>query len=141
MIKLLSYLKEIKSDVIKSVIFVTASQLSSLSLPLLMSFIINNGIANADMEYIKKIGLLMGFLSAFHVVISGVNSYYTSKASGLYAKSLRERIFSKVETLSRSDIDKVGTASLITRSTSDVKVLQDFVLMSLRMIIAVPIML
>ena len=141
MIKVLSYLKEIKSDVIKSVIFVTASQLSSLSLPLLMSFIINNGIANADMEYIKKIGLLMGFLSAFHVVISGVNSYYTSKASGLYAKSLRERIFSKVETLSRSDIDKVGTASLITRSTSDVKVLQDFVLMSLRMIIAVPIML
>lgn len=141
MIKVLSYLKEIKSDVIKSVIFVTASQLSSLSLPLLMSFIINNGIANADMEYIKKIGLLMGFLSAFHVVISGVNSYYTSKASGLYAKSLRERIFSKVETLSRSDIDKVGTASLITRSTSDVKVLQDFVLMSLRMIVAVPIML
>lgn len=141
MIKVLKYLKTMKGDAVAAMIFVLLAQVSTLSLPLLMSLIINNGIANADMEYIKKVGLVMGLVSALHVVISTFSSYFTSKTSALYAKVLRESIFLKVEALSQSDIDKIGTPSLITRSTNDVKVLQDFVLQSLRIIIAVPIML
>lgn len=141
LIKILKYLKSIKGDAAAAMIFVLIAQISTLALPLLMSFIVNNGIVNSDMEYIKRVGLIMGIVSALHVLISTCSSYYTSKTSAGYAKILREEIFLKVESLSQSDIDKIGTPSLITRSISDVKVLQDFVLMGLRMIIAAPIML
>lgn len=141
MIKALKYLKRIKKDAIIALISVLVTQVFSLALPLLMSFIINNGIANSDLDYIKKIGLVMGAVSVLHVFVSVISSYFSSKTSELYAKNLREEIFLKVQSLSKADIEKIGTASLITRTTNDVKVLQDLVLTGLRMIISVPIML
>ncbi|MBR6567304.1 MAG: ABC transporter ATP-binding protein [Clostridia bacterium] len=122
-------------------IFVVLSQVSNLSLPLLMSEIINNGIANGDMSYIVKIGTIMMAVSAFGVCVNVINSYFSSKTSAAYGKILRRELFLKVESLSQTDIDKIGTPSLITRCTNDVKVIQDFILTCLRMIISVPIML
>lgn len=139
--QLMKYLKHIKKPVILAMIFAVLSQISNLTLPVLMSSIINNGIANSDIEYIKKLGLVMMGISALSVVIAVFNSFYSSKTSALYGKLLRREIFLKVESLSQRDIDKVGTPSLITRCTNDVRVIQDFVLTSLRMIISVPIML
>lgn len=139
--QLLKHLKYIKKPVIAAMIFAVLSQISNLTLPLLMSSIINNGIANSDIDYIKKVGLVMMGVSGLGVVIAVFNSYYSSKTSALYGKLLRREIFLKVESLSQRDIDKIGTPSLITRCTNDVRVIQDFVLTSLRMIISVPIML
>lgn len=141
MFKALKYLKQIKGDVVKALVLVVLNQLSNLVLPLMMSLIINVGIANTDMQYIKKVGFLMAVVSALHVALAVGNSYYTSKASAGYARILREDLFLKVESLSQNDIDKIGTASLITRCTSDVKVMQDFILQGMRMIISSPIML
>lgn len=122
-------------------IFAVISQLGSLVLPLMMSSIINEGIANGDVAYIKEMGMYMMLVSALAVIIACFNSYYSSKTATSYGKILRREIFLKVESLSQRDIDIVGTPSLITRCTNDVKVLQDFVLMGLRMIISAPIML
>lgn len=122
-------------------IFVVLSHGASLILPMMMSSIINNGIANEDMNYIKNVGILMMAVSALGVIISVLNSYYSSKTSAEYGRLLRREIFLKVEELSQSDIDKIGTPSLITRCTNDVRVMQDFVLQGLRMIISVPVML
>ncbi len=141
MIRLLKHLKTIKKPVIAAMIFAVLSQLGSLVLPLMMSTLINNGIANADLDYIKKMGIYMMLVSAVAVVIACLNSYYSSKTAALYGKILRQEIFLKVESLSQRDIDIVGTPSLITRCTNDVKVLQDFVLQGLRMIISSPILL
>lgn len=141
MIRLLKHLKYLKKSTIATMIFVVLSQVASLVLPLMMSSIINNGIANEDMEYIKRVGLLMMLVSAVGVIISTLNSYFSSKTATAYGKILRREIFLKVEDLSQSDIDKIGTPSLITRCTNDVKVMQDFVLQGLRMIISAPIML
>ena len=141
MLRLLSFLKTIKKPVAAAMIFAVVSQLGSLVLPLMMSSIINNGIANGDIEYIKKMGLGMMAVSALAVIIACFNSYYSSKTATFYGRNLRREIFLKVESLSQRDIDVVGTPSLITRCTNDVKVLQDFVLMGLRMIISAPIML
>lgn len=141
MIRLLKHLKYLKKPTVAAMIFVVLSQVTSLVLPLMMSSIINNGIANEDMAYIKKVGILMMLVSALGVVISTLNSYYSSKTATAYGKILRREIFLKVESLSQSDIDKIGTPSLITRCTNDVKVMQDFVLQGLRMIISAPIML
>ncbi len=122
-------------------IFVVLSQVGSLVLPLLMSNIINVGIANADIEYIKRTGLIMMGVSALSVIVACLNSYFSGKTSAGYGKILRREIFLKVESLSQSDIDTIGTPSLITRCTGDVNVMQDFVLQGLRMIISAPIML
>ena len=139
--QLLKHLKSLKKPVIAAMIFAVLSQVSNLTLPVLMSSIINNGIAYGDIDYIKKVGLIMMGISALGVVIAVFNSYFSSKTSALYGKVLRREIFLKVESLSQRDIDRVGTPSLITRCTNDVRVIQDFVLTSLRMIISVPIML
>lgn len=141
MIRLLKYLKQIKKPAIAAMIFVVLSQICSLSLPLLMSAIINNGIANGDISYIKNTGIVMMCVSAFGVGVSVLNSYFSSKTSSAYGKILRRELFLKVESLSQTDIDVIGTPSLITRSTNDVKVIQDFILTGLRMIISVPVML
>lgn len=141
MVKLLKLIGQIKKPAIGAMIFVVLSQASSLILPMMMSNIINVGIANEDMAYIKRIGALMMLVSAMGIVVSCFNSYFSSKTAALYGKILRGKIFRKVESLSQSDIDKVGTPSLITRCTNDVTVMQDFVLQGLRMIISAPIML
>ena len=141
MVKVLRYLKPIRKDVGLSMIFIVLGQLMTLVLPLLMSMIINNGIKNADMAYIKRVGLLMIAVSVVGVVISSFSSFYSSRTATSFSRILREKLFLKVETLSQSDIDTIGTPSLITRCTNDVKVMQDFVLQSMRMIISAPIML
>ncbi|MGN0448509.1 MAG: ABC transporter ATP-binding protein [Acutalibacteraceae bacterium] len=143
MIRLLKHLKTIKGPVIAAMIFAVLSQVGSLVLPLMMSSIINNGINGEapDIDYIKKMGIMMMAVSAFAVIIAALNSYYSSKTSATYGKILRREIFLKVESLSQRDIEKVGTPSLITRCTNDVRVIQDFILQGLRMIISAPIML
>ena len=122
-------------------ILVLLAQGMTLALPMLMSQIINVGIQNKDLDYIKRVGLIMIAVSALGVGISVLSSYFSSKTATCYGKILREKIFLKVETLSQGDIDHIGTPSLITRCTSDVQVMQDFILQLIRIIIASPIML
>lgn len=141
LIKALKHLKPIAGTVALSILFVVFVQALSLALPLLMSLIINNGIAAGDIEYIKRTGLVMAVVSALNILVSVLSSYFTSKTSAAYGKIMREKIFLKVESLSHSDIEHIGTPSLITRCTNDVKVLQDFLLQGMRMILAAPVML
>lgn len=117
------------------------SQGMALLLPALMSLIVNNGIGNKDMDYIWRMGGLMIVGAVLGLVFSVFNAYYTSKLSTSYGKILREKVFMKVEGLSQCDIDKIGTSSLITRSTNDVKQLQDYIMICVRMILSAPVML
>ena len=141
LIRLLKYLKSMKGSTAAAMFFVVISQAGSLILPVLMSMIVNNGIANEDIDYITKVGIVMMCVSAFAVIVATFNSYFSSKTAANYGKLLRRDLFLKVESLSQRDIEKIGTPSLITRCTNDVKVLQDFVLQCLRIIISAPIML
>lgn len=141
LIRLLKYLKTMKGATLAAMFFVVISQAGSLILPVLMSEIVNKGIANSDIDYITKIGTVMMCVSAAAVIIAGFNSYFSSLTAAAYGKLLRRDLFLKVESLSQKDIEKIGTPSLITRCTNDVKVLQDFVLQCLRIIISAPIML
>lgn len=141
MIRLLKQLKEIKGTAALSMLFAILAQGGGLVLPLLMSDIINNGIMNGDVDYIKRMGIVMMAISALSVVISVLGSYFSSRTAALFSKNLRRTLFLKVETLSKGDIEKIGTPSLITRCTNDVRIVQDFVLQGLRMIISAPIML
>ncbi len=141
MFRLLKKLKPIKKSVIAAMIFAVVSQLGSLVLPVMMSDIINNGIKNEDVNYVIRVGSLMMCVSAVAVFVAVLNSYFSSKTSANFGRILRREIFVKVESLAQNDIDIIGTPSLITRSINDVRVMQDFILQSLRMIISAPIML
>lgn len=141
MIKILGRLKQIKGRASLALIFVVLTQLSGLVLPLLLSLIINNGIGREDMQYITQKGGLMIGVCALNVILAVLNNYFSASTSMGFGRILRREIFVKVESLSQIDTDKIGTPSLITRCTNDVKVLQDFILQTLRMIIAAPIML
>ena len=141
MIRILRFLKPIRQYVALSVVLMLISQGMALLLPYLMRIIVNEGIGNLDLDYIKKMGGLMFIGALLGLLFSVANAYYTSKLSTAYGKVLREQVFLKVESLSQCDIDKIGASSLITRSTNDVKQMQDFILVTVRMILAAPVML
>ena len=141
MIRILGFLKPVKKYVALSVLLMLVSQGMALLLPALMSQIVNNGIGNKDLVYIKQMGLAMFGGAVLGLLFSVLNAYCTSKLAAMYGMILREKVFLKVESLSQCDVDKIGAASLITRSTNDVKQLQDFILVMVRMVLSAPVLL
>ena len=141
MLKLLRYLKPHKHFALFTLFLAAINNVLTLGFPLLLSEIINNGINKGDLESIKSDGILMLVCCFIAMLVSIANSYCSSKVSTSFAGELRADIFNKVETFSQGDIDKIGIPSLITRTINDIRQVQDFILMSLRTIISVPIML
>ena len=141
MLKLLRYLKPHKNFALFTLFFAAINNVLTLGFPLLLSKIINEGINKGDLESIKSDGIIMLVCCFIAMLVSVANSYCSSKVSTSFAGELRADIFNKVESFSQGDIDKIGIPSLITRTINDIRQVQDFILMSLRTIISVPIML
>ncbi|HBL40611.1 MAG TPA: multidrug ABC transporter ATP-binding protein [Ruminococcaceae bacterium] len=143
--KLLQYLKPYKNETVLTMLLHLIGNAMTLALPLMMSLIINKGINNPDhtagLDYIKKVGLLMLALSAFGAVVSVTASYFSSKASMGFGANLRRAVFRKVEALSECDLEKIGTPSLITRTTTDINRIQETTIACLNIMISIPIML
>lgn len=141
MLKLFRFLKPYWLFIIGVVIFTLSSAMSELYLPNLMGDIVNNGIVNGDTSYIFKVGskmLIFALLASLSMILS---SFLSSKASMGFGRDLRNRVFKHVEGYSLNEFDKIGTASLITRTTNDISQIQQVTLMSLRMMIRAPLML
>ena len=141
MFKLLRYLKPHKHFALFTLFLAAINNVLTLGFPLLLSEIINEGINKGDLESIKSDGILMLVCCFIAMLVSIANSYCSSKVSTSFAGELRADVFNKVESFSQGDIDKIGIPSLITRTINDIRQVQDFILMSLRTIISVPIML
>ena len=106
-----------------------------------MADIVDKGIALGDTALIWRIGgrmLLVAFLGTICAVVS---SYMSARVSAAYGKQLRSVVFSHATSLSVYEFDKIGTASLITRTTNDVSQVQMVVLMSMRIFMFAPMML
>ncbi|MCR4925672.1 MAG: ABC transporter ATP-binding protein/permease [Clostridiales bacterium] len=138
--KVLSYLKPYARSVIGAIIFTTAGSGLGLLLPLIMSQILNNGVSGGKLSYIYKMGSIMVGIAILAVIFSIIASYSSARAAAGFGRQVRKEIFHKVETLSQNDIDKIGTPSLITRSTNDIRQIQELLLIALRIIISAPIM-
>lgn len=109
--------------------------------PELMSKIVDLGIQQKRIPYILQTGGFMVGLSLIAIAANVGNIYYSSRASVGFATELRKGLFNKIQEFSFSNLDKLSTASLVTRLTSDVNVLQEVVMMSLRLLIRAPLML
>ncbi|AXI00166.1 ABC transporter ATP-binding protein [Sporosarcina sp. PTS2304] len=114
--------------------------MSELYLPTLMADIIDNGVVVGNIPYIWKIGGLMLGVSLLSALASVAVSYYSSKAAMGLGRDIRRKVFTHVESFSLQDFDKLGTASLITRTTNDITQIQQVVIMILRMVVSAPIM-
>lgn len=138
--KVLSMLKPHKWTLLLSILFATVNTVMQLLLPTYTKDI-QASILAYDMESIWRIGGYMLAFTLIGVVTSILNTYFSTKTSVGYSITLRTYIFDKVSHLSQSDIDKIGVASLVTRTTNDVRQVHDIVLSTLKSLIPVPIML
>lgn len=111
-----------------------------LLLPAYMSDIIDNGIVAGDMDHIKRVGLIMIGVALAAVIFSVTGSLFASMTAAKSARSIRQALFTKVTAFSRAEIETFSTASLITRSTNDVQMIQQATVMCLRMMIFAPVM-
>jgi ATP-binding cassette subfamily B multidrug efflux pump len=140
MLKLFRYLKPFRL-LIGAVILLTIIQTASeLILPALMAHIVDTGIVNRDMTGIVRSGMLMlaaAFIGAAGVVVA---SYVSALVSEGFGRSIRERIYVKVEELSLSSFQSLGASSLMTRTTNDVTQVQNVVQISLRVVLLAPLM-
>jgi|AGTN01.1.fsa_nt_gi ABC-type multidrug transport system, ATPase and permease components len=139
MLKLLKYLKPYRWQALIIVLLTTLQALSQLYLPNLMSDIVNKGIVGEDIALIVNIGLEMLGISLLAVAATIVSQLFASRTAVGFAKDLRHDIFSSVQAYSLNEFDKIGTASLITRSTNDVTQIQNVMVMILTMLLSAPI--
>ena len=109
--------------------------------PELMSKIVDQGVNQKNLEYILHTGGIMVILSIVAIAANIGNIYFSSRASVGFAAELRKGLFNKIQEFSFSNLDKLSSASLVTRVTNDVNILQEVIMMSLRLLIRAPLML
>lgn len=138
--KLLENVGEYKKDSILTPIYVVLEVIMEVIIPLLMSKIVDVGLANNDIKYVVKVGLVM-LLSSFLALFFGMTSGKTAaKASTGFSKNLRKAMYDKIQTYSFSNIDKFSTSGLVTRLTTDVTNIQNAYQMCIRVLVRAPIM-
>lgn len=140
MIRLFRFLKPYWVPLVFVLALIFLQTLSDLYLPTLMADIVDKGIVEGDVPFILKVGGFMLLVAAGGVICSIAASYLSSKISVGYGKILRGKVFSHVENFSLNEFDKIGTASLITRTTNDITQVQQVFIMILRMMVMAPMM-
>lgn len=140
MIKLYRYLKPYTLAVISVLIFVALQSMGDLYLPTLMSDIINEGVMSGDTGKILSIGGKMLLVAGAGAVCAIIASFLASRISMGLGTILRNKIFRRVESFSLHEFDKLGTATLITRTTNDINQIQLVTIIIMRMMIGAPIM-
>ena len=135
---LLKYLKDYKKETILAPLFKMLEASFELFVPLVMAAIIDTGIANGDKGYIIKMGGILVALAVIGLTCSVTAQYFSAKAAVGFATKLRHALFSHIQSLSYTELDTMGTSTLITRMTSDVNQLQNGVNLTLRLLLRSP---
>ncbi len=137
MLKLFKQLKSYTFAITGTIALIFLQSISELFLPRLMSDIINNGILKGDLPHILRIGSYMLLITAGSVIVTITASFLIAKIAMSFGKNLREKIFTRVESYSLNEIDRFGSASLITRTTNDVLQIQNVFIMMRMLVMAI----
>ena len=135
---LLKYLKNYKLESVLGPLFKLLEASFELMVPLVMAKVIDVGIKSQDNPYILKMGGLLVLLGIIGLASSVTAQYFAAKAAAGFGTSLRNDLFAHINRLSYREIDTVGTATLITRMTSDANQVQSGVNMFLRLFLRSP---
>ncbi len=136
--KLLVYMKEYKVQSVLGPLFKLIEALFELLVPLVVADIIDNGIKSGSKSFIISRTLLMALLGIIGFICAVTAQYFAAKASVGFAANLRKAIYSKIQSFSFTDIDKIGTSTLINRMTGDVNQVQTGVNLALRLLLRSP---
>lgn len=136
--KLLVFLKGYEKETILGPLFKLLEASFELFVPLVIAAIIDTGVGNGNKGYIIKMCLVLFALALIGFVCAVTAQFFAAKAAVGFATKLRHALFSHIETLSYSQMDEVGTSTLITRMTSDVNQVQNGVNLVLRLFLRSP---
>ena len=136
--RILYYFKNYKLKSILAPLFKMLEASFELLVPLVMAAIIDKGINKGDKPYIYKMGLLLVALGIIGLVCSITAQYFSAKVAMSIGKELRYDLFKHIETLSYTEIDEIGTSTLVTRMTSDINQVQTGINMFLRLFMRSP---
>lgn len=135
---ILRYLKAYKKESILAPLFKMLEACFELFIPIVMANIIDVGIANGDMNYVLKMCLVMVALGIIGLVCSLTAQFFSAKAATGFGTALRNDLFKHISTLSYTEIDNIGTSTLLTRMTSDTNQIQTGVNLVLRLFLRSP---
>lgn len=136
--KLLRFLKNYKKQLIIGPFFKLLEAIFELIVPIVMSKIIDNGIASGDSGYIFRMTGLIVLLGVCGLGFALTCQYLASKCAYGFGTELREALYRHINSLSHSSIDKIGTSSLVNRLTNDSNTVQNGVNMFIRLAVRVP---
>ena len=122
------------------VVFVLIASIGQMMTPTLLAGMIDTGVNSQNEQLIISIAIAMIILSVIVFVTNALSARISAKVATKFSADLREEMFKKVQDFSAAEIDKFGTASLITRSTTDVTTIQTFMSMAFRFGILAPMM-
>ncbi|WP_124101232.1 ABC transporter ATP-binding protein [Ruminococcus sp. Marseille-P6503] len=138
MLKLFKYLRNYKLQSIVGPLFKLIEACFELAVPLVMAKIIDVGIAGSDKRYIITMGGVLVLLGVLGLVCSLTAQYFAAKAALGFGTELRRDLYRHINTLSHSEIDKIGSSTLVTRMTVDINQAQTGVNMLLRLFLRSP---
>ena len=135
---MLRFLKDYKKESILGPLFKLLEASFELLVPLVVAAIIDKGIGGADKGYTVKMCLLLAALGVVGLISSVTAQYFAAKAAVGFSEKVRHALFAHIQSLSYSDIDSLGTSTLVTRMTSDMNQVQYGVNMTLRLLLRSP---
>lgn len=127
-------------QIVRLLILVLLSSVGQMLLPSFLAQMISHGVAEGDKSVIWVYALIMAGVTVFSCVISFLSVKIASYISTDFAAQLRNQVFSKVQSFSAAEMDRFGTPSLVTRSTSDITNVQNFLTLLLRVGLLAPMM-
>ena len=136
--KLLVYLKDYIKESILGPLFKLLEALFELFVPLVIAAIIDTGIENGDTGYVIKMCLVLVLLGFVGLAFSITAQYFAAKASVGFVSKIRHVLFGHIQSLSYSELDQIGTSTLITRMTSDMNQVQNGMNLALRLLLRSP---
>ena len=137
--KLLRFLKDYKKETVLAPLFKLLEASFELMIPLVVAAIVDQGIGQGEISYVYKMGGIMILLGVVGLIAAVSAQFFAAKAAVGFATGLRSALFGHIQSLSYTEIDTVGTSTLITRLTSDVNQVQSGVNMVLRLFLRSPI--
>lgn len=138
--KLFSYLGKYKKPAILAPIAIAGEVGLEIYIPFLMAKIIDVGIAQKDMDYVFRTGMLMIAAALLSLACGSVAARLAAVAATGFAKEIRQAVFNRIQDFSFSNTDKFSTASLITRLTTDITFVQNAFMMIIRAFVRSPLM-
>ena len=136
--RLLVYLKDYKKETILAPLFKMLEATFELFVPLVMAAVIDRGIDSGNVSYVLRMGGVLVLLGVVGLACSITAQYFSAKAAGGVSTKLKHALFAHIQGLSYTEIDTLGTATMITRMTSDVNQVQSGVNMVLRLFLRSP---